>query len=216
MPSPPLRADAQRNRAQILHAAREVFTEQGTEAPLEEIARRAGVGIATLYRRFPERTDLIRAVAIEILTTLGEVAKSEGMSKEPYAALRSFAHAALDLKIGVIMPILIGYIALEGELDVASRNAIANVQQLLNNGIESGQVRPDIVVGDIAPMIVRLSRPLAGERFPNDAALAHRQLDLYLDGMGIANTTKLPGPKLSAEEFIAIRDQILAESSAAR
>ncbi len=65
LPGPPakgLRRDAQRNRDAIVAAAREVFSEQGLEAPLEEIARRAGVGIGTLYRRFPTRVDLVDAV----------------------------------------------------------------------------------------------------------------------------------------------------------
>jgi AcrR family transcriptional regulator len=57
-----LRADARRNREHVLAAARDVFVEQGAEAPLDEIARRAGVGIATLYRRFPDRNALIRLV----------------------------------------------------------------------------------------------------------------------------------------------------------
>jgi AcrR family transcriptional regulator len=61
-PARRLRRDAQRNRDAILAAARQVFPEQGLEAPLEEIARRAGVGIATLYRRFPTRTELLDAV----------------------------------------------------------------------------------------------------------------------------------------------------------
>ncbi len=58
----PLRADAERNRERLLRAARSVFAEQGLEAPMTEIARRAGVGVATLFRRFPQRVDLITAV----------------------------------------------------------------------------------------------------------------------------------------------------------
>jgi AcrR family transcriptional regulator len=60
-PSPGLRADAERNRERILAAARDVFAEQGIDAPLTDVARRAGVGIATLYRRFPAREELIDA-----------------------------------------------------------------------------------------------------------------------------------------------------------
>jgi AcrR family transcriptional regulator len=60
-----LRADAERNRAALLDAAREVFAEQGLEAPLEEIALRAGVGIGTLYRRFPTRTQLVAAALVD-------------------------------------------------------------------------------------------------------------------------------------------------------
>ncbi len=66
----PQRADAQRNRATLVAAAREVFTERGSEASLEEIARRAGVGVGTLYRHFPTRQALIEAVYVEEVEAL--------------------------------------------------------------------------------------------------------------------------------------------------
>src|SRR4051794_12277532 len=70
-----LRADARRNRQQLLAAARDVFVEHGPDAPLDEVARRAGVGIATLYRRFPDRATLQRAVALDVLARAAEVAR---------------------------------------------------------------------------------------------------------------------------------------------
>src|SRR6266566_9649705 len=82
--APRMRADARRNRDQILIAARDIFADHGPGAPLEEIARRAGVGIGTLYRRFPDRQSLLRAVALD---TLGRVAQ-EGrlaLAEEPGA-----------------------------------------------------------------------------------------------------------------------------------
>jgi AcrR family transcriptional regulator len=66
----PLRADAARNRAQLLAAAREAFTERGSEASLEEIARRAGVGVGTLYRHFPTRQALLEAVYVDEVEAL--------------------------------------------------------------------------------------------------------------------------------------------------
>lgn len=66
----PLRADARRNREQLLAAAREAFTERGEEASLEDIARRAGVGVGTLYRHFPTRQDLLEAVYVEEVEAL--------------------------------------------------------------------------------------------------------------------------------------------------
>src|ERR671937_2812476 len=71
----PLRADALRNREHVLAAARAVFVEQGADAPLDDIARRAGVGIATLYRRFPDRDALMRAVVLDVLTNVGQQAR---------------------------------------------------------------------------------------------------------------------------------------------
>ena len=62
-----LRADARRNQEQVLQAARDLFVERGIDCPLEEIARRAGVGIGTLYRRFGDRDALVRAVLVDAL-----------------------------------------------------------------------------------------------------------------------------------------------------
>src|SRR3954452_6185705 len=92
-----LRADAHRNRQHLLAAARDVFVEQGADAPLDEIARRAGVGIATLYRRFPERAALIRAVVVDVLQAVGDEAR-RALDEEPdtFQALARYMHRALD------------------------------------------------------------------------------------------------------------------------
>src|SRR5882672_7902292 len=95
-----LRADARRNRDQVLAAARDVFVELGADAPLDEVARRAGVGIATLYRRFPDRAALQRAVALDVLRRAGEAARrAEAEEPDGLAALGRYMHAALDLRI---------------------------------------------------------------------------------------------------------------------
>src|SRR3954454_11504336 len=86
--SPRLRADARRNRDQILRAARDVFVEHGPGAPLEEVGRRAGVGIGTLYRRFPDRRALQRAVALDTLERVTrEIHLALTEEPEPFAAL---------------------------------------------------------------------------------------------------------------------------------
>src|SRR5258708_7601532 len=79
-----LRADARRNRDQILSAARDVFVEVGPGAPFDAIARRAGVGIATLYRRFPDRQALMRAVVLDVVGHVGHEARV-ALSEEPDA-----------------------------------------------------------------------------------------------------------------------------------
>src|SRR5205814_1799803 len=77
-----LRADARRNREQILLTARDVFVELGPEAPFDAIARRAGVGIATLYRRFPDRQALLRAVVLDVLGHVAREARA-ALVEEP-------------------------------------------------------------------------------------------------------------------------------------
>src|SRR5881227_1235599 len=112
----PLRADARRNREQLMAAARDVFVEQRPDAPLDEIARRAGVGIATLYRRFPDRAALLRAVALDVLARAAhEAGTAEAEEADPFAALARYMHRALDLRISAVMPALLGHISFEDE-----------------------------------------------------------------------------------------------------
>src|SRR5215470_9654826 len=92
-----LRVDAERNRAALLDAAREVFAEQGLEAPLEEIALRAGVGIATLYRRFPTRTQLVAAALIDKITQYAEAAEQALAIPDPWAGFVSYVERICDM-----------------------------------------------------------------------------------------------------------------------
>ncbi|HEX9519066.1 MAG TPA: helix-turn-helix domain-containing protein, partial [Streptosporangiaceae bacterium] len=95
-----LRADAARNRAAIVAAAREVFAEQGLEAPLEEIALRAGVGIATLYRRFPAREQLVAAALIEKVTQYADAAADALAACDPWAGFVGYVHRVCELQAG--------------------------------------------------------------------------------------------------------------------
>src|SRR6478735_3880358 len=85
----PKRADARRNYDQLIAAAREAFTERDRSASLEDIARRAGVGIATLYRHFPTRTDLVQAIYVDEVEALSRSAE-ELAALEPWEALRAW------------------------------------------------------------------------------------------------------------------------------
>src|SRR5437016_1849209 len=94
----PLRADARHNRDRIMAAAREVFVELGPNAPLEEISRRAGTGIATLYRRFPDRNALMRAVVKDALERTAQAARDAAVESDPFAALIRYMHQVLDIR----------------------------------------------------------------------------------------------------------------------
>src|SRR5438270_11489584 len=128
-----LRADAARNRAHVLAAARDVFVEHGADAPLADIARRAGVGIATLYRRFPDRAALLRAVALDVLARAGDEARAaEAEESDPLAALARYMHRTLDLRISAVMPALLGHISFDDdELKAARERAVEPVLRLI-------------------------------------------------------------------------------------
>ncbi len=206
----PLRADARRNREQLLAAARDVFVEQGPGAPLDEIARRAGVGIATLYRRFPDRESLMRAVVLDVLGRVGHQARlAQAEEPDALAALARYMHRALDVRIAAVIPALLGQLTLEDEEMLRAREAAAEpVEEMIDAAHAEGSLRPDVTFGDIGLMIVRMSRPLPGS-FPRqvDEDLAHRHLDLLLGGLAVvgARPDRLSGPSLTLEDLRAMQ-----------
>ncbi|MBV9356898.1 MAG: helix-turn-helix transcriptional regulator [Chloroflexi bacterium] len=211
VPSESLRADARRNRARVLLAARDVFVEQGADAPLDEVARRARVGIATLYRRFPDRNALQRAVALDLLARAGDAARAaEAEESDPLRALGRYMHAALDLRISAVMPALLGHISFDdAELTRGREQNLAPVLRLIERAQATGQLRSDVTFADVGLLLVRLSRPLPGP-FPRqlDLALAHRHLDLLLaafDPRAAALAGPLPAPALSLAELQDLR-----------
>ena len=198
-----LRADARRNRQQVLAAARDVFVELGADAPLDEVARRAGVGIATLYRRFPDRESLQRAVALDVLAQAGAVAaQAEVEEADAWRALARYMHAALDLRISAVMPALLGRVSFEDdEFKQARDAATAPVLRIISSGQKAGELRADIDFGDVGLLLVRLSRPLPGP-IPADLDLrvAHRHLELFLAALRPSDQG-LSGPALSLPQL---------------
>ena len=94
-----LRADARDNRRKLIQAARDVLIDRGPAAPLEEIARRAGTGIATLYRHFPDRQALIRDVILDALQATNDEARQAAAEEpDPFRALARYMHRAIDVR----------------------------------------------------------------------------------------------------------------------
>jgi AcrR family transcriptional regulator len=101
----PLRVDAQRNLEHVLRAAREVFGELGYGAPMEDVARRARVGVGTVYRRFPSKDVLVRRIADEETARLTDQARAAlGQEDEPWAALARFLRTSVDSGAGRLLP----------------------------------------------------------------------------------------------------------------
>lgn len=146
------RADARRNRALLLAAAGEVFAEKGAGAPLDDVARRAGVGNATMYRHFPTRRDLLVAVyaqEVQALRTRGEALLVEGAPGDAlFAWVRDFVgHVASKRELALAIPDEQG-----GRADLFGRwheTMSSTVSALLTQAQKAGAVCPDIAAPDL-------------------------------------------------------------------
>jgi len=202
----PLRADARDNRRRLLEAARDMFIERGPAAPLDEIARRAGTGIATLYRRFPDRRALVREVVRDALQrTIDEARQATEEEPDPFRALARYMHRAVDVRTAAVIPALLGEIPFDDEEIRHAREAgPAAVQALVDAAHQAGTLRADVTSGDIGMLIARLSRPLPGGFPPEtDARLSHRHLDLVIAGLRAAARppAQLSGPALNIADL---------------
>lgn len=153
---PPLRADAQRNRDAILRAAREVFAESGVTAPLELIAKRAGVGRATLYRRFPTRDALVAAIFEADMDELHRIARRDG---DP--ALAFFAILEHTLELQRRNPAVLEIFTTSTiSKDVVQHGAIAFeafLEQPLREAQAAGLVRADLEVKDVGTLLIMIA-----------------------------------------------------------
>lgn len=155
LPQRPKRADAARNYDKLIAAAREAFTEDGASASLEDIARRAGVGIGTLYRNFATRQELLEAVYVDEVETICRAAE-EVDGADPWEALatwlRSFAGYAATKK--ALMTELMQYMDGSAPVFTHCRQAIGDAgEPLLEAAQRAGEVREDIVFMDMVRMV---------------------------------------------------------------
>jgi AcrR family transcriptional regulator len=163
----PKRADARRNYEKILAAAREAFAEGGESTPLEEIARRAGVGIGTLYRNFPNRQSLLEALYVD---EVEEVCRSaaEVDDADPWQALTTWIDrfiAYLATKQALAGELL-NYLDHDAELFKVSRASLfAAGEPLLKRAQNAGVVRPDVTIAEVIQMMVGIGKiPTADPR----------------------------------------------------
>ena len=179
----PLRADARRNRDHLLEKAGEAFEERGVEAPLEEIARQAGVGIGTLYRHFPTRDALVEAVyrrEVEVLCAGVDDLRAE---HDPVTALsmwmRSFAvYVARKRGMATALKAMIGA---DSELFRQSHERIEGaITVLVRAAADTGAIRSDVEPMDL---LRGMSGICMAADAPGGSERTARLVDLLLDGM---------------------------------
>ncbi|MEE1817251.1 helix-turn-helix domain-containing protein [Streptomyces sp. SP18ES09] len=179
-----MRADARRNHERLLIEARAAFAAQGADAPLEEIARRAGVGIGTLYRHFPTRADLLNAVFQEALAELldrsGELAEADEPCRALVEWLRALIAHAGEYR-GLAHALMSASYDRSSALARCSDPLRTAGERLLERARAAGQVRADVSIGDLMQLTNAIA--LAAEQCPEDAELADRLLALTLRGL---------------------------------
>ncbi len=207
----PLRADARRNRDQIIAAARDLFVEQGLSVPMEEIARRAGVGVGTLYRRFPDRGALTIAVVIDAIMGLVEIAQAAWDSEpDAWQALRRTILGFTDSHIGIlhlaVQDKIPEMIADEPELRAARQAWLDLVTRMVTGAQEIGVLRRDVGVADVAIMTSLLTRSLHMLHVAGEHALSARFLTIALDGLRAApDVSSLPGSPMTLDELLLLK-----------
>jgi AcrR family transcriptional regulator len=177
------RADSQRNREQLLETAKAAFTEIGADAPLEEIARRAGVGIGTLYRHFATRDALIAAVYSRAVEQLAASADRLLEERSPGEALEAW----LDLLIDYMATKRVVAPALRADPGEGARvyaNSGASITQAMNalteSAIKAGDIRSDIGLEDVYRMMIGVSH---GYEQPGWEVSARRLVSVMMAGL---------------------------------
>jgi AcrR family transcriptional regulator len=197
------RADALRNRERIVSAAREMFTEFGPDVPLDEIARRAGVGNATVYRNFPDRDALVREVVCSVMDRTSEAAEfALAETGDAFEALERFVHTAADERISALCPMIqTTFDQNHPDLEAARERVEQLVAELMDRAVRAGQLRPDVGVGDLMIVVAQLSRPPAGTDCVVNDRFVHRHLQLFLDGLRAPAPSVLPGAAVTVEDL---------------
>lgn len=212
VPAGSLRADAQRNREQIIEAARTLFAQGGVDVPMEEIARTAGVGVGTLYRRFPDRDELIKAVSLDSMRRLVDLAReTERSEPDPAAALTSLLRLALRLRLGATVTTVSSraYQAIQDSQPIADHRAevVAITRRLLRRAQDAGAIRPDIGIGDMLLALVLMSRLVPPVTDDLSEMVFTRVFAVIMDGLRTSSGTPLPGRPVDHQDLERLRER---------
>jgi len=198
----PLRRDAEANRRQILEAAGRLMAERGLATPLEDIAAAAGVGIATLYRRFPTRADLIEALFADRLATYVADLRTAVAMPDGWAALAWFLEQATARQIADrALSELIDHDPGPGIVHQLRDQVLPLAAQLVERAKATGRLRPDVTVGDLA-LLQKMLAVAGAATAPVQPTVWRRLLMVVLDGL----VTDRPAPSTLTEPPLTVDD----------
>jgi AcrR family transcriptional regulator len=195
---PTLRADARRNRAAVLAAARERLAKDGLEGPIEDIARAAGVGVGTVYRHFPSKRALIAALVRDRFERLAERTAEALTEDHPWHAFCDLMRFSAELQVRDRA--LSQFLAQQPELGYqeAVQTGLADLTaQLIANAQRAGGMREDAVVEDVPTLVCGLGAVTAGAAGSMPELNWERYVEIMLDGLRAPGFNKLPAPRAS-------------------
>jgi AcrR family transcriptional regulator len=182
-PSRRQRSDAKRNVVALVEAARTVFAASGVDAPAKEITDLAGVGVGTLYRHFPRRSDLIVAVLQHEIDECIEAAAELGRALGPWAALLAWIERFTDFvgtKRGLAAALHSGDPAYDDLPEHLLDRLEPALGTLLARAVDGGYARGDVTARDILTTIALMCQPVPGEQ----ASFNQRMTRVFMDGLG--------------------------------
>jgi AcrR family transcriptional regulator len=199
---PTTRKDAVRNRALLVAAARDVFREQGVEARLDEVARRAGVGAGTLYRHFPTREALVEAILAERIDEFAALAGSALDHEDAWEGLVGLLEAILELQRGdrVLKEVFVRYPPDESNLSASRQQIRVLFGQVLARAHEQGVLREDYTLPDMA-MLLWSFAPVIDATESAAPEVWRRHLHWTLDGLRPAAATPQSQPPLDDDQL---------------
>ncbi|MFE1322097.1 TetR/AcrR family transcriptional regulator [Kitasatospora phosalacinea] len=186
--------EADLNDERLLRAAREVFAEQGWDAPVSAVAKRAGIGMGSLYRRFATKEDLILRIRLDAMDRAASIAEAAATEPDSWTALASFVHNALRPgQEGAFLGQAAGRSPDTPEINAASDRMEAAFSTLLERARSDNALRPDVTPADLVLLLEHL-----GTRLPAPAErveqLRHRYAQMMLDALRAQPSQPLPGP----------------------
>ena len=202
----PMRSDARRNRELVLTAAEDVFSEMGLRAQIEEVARRAGVGVGTVCRHFPTKQELVEAVLEAMYESLLNDARQALEQPDPGAAFQTFFYALSEFQARHL--VLAEHRATEIDVSASAQSVRDSlreaIDELVTRAQESGAIRADIGSADVALLFsgVAHATALAGDLQP---VLRKRYVALILDGLRPLEASPLPGKPLDFSQLRKIK-----------
>lgn len=201
-----LRADAARNRAAIVEAARAVFAEQGLDAPLDEIARRAGTGNATLYRRFPTRADLIAAVCAERMAEHLDAVQAGLADPDPWNGFASYLKAvgAMQARDRGIADLVTMDVPTAPEIERLRSRAFDGLVQLVERAHTAGELRADFTTQDVV-LLLMANAGLVERAHGIPAAASARLVHVLLDGFRASAASDGPRAPSPQQTELAMR-----------